>query len=211
MERIESADVLSLLETVGESFWQRSLVTDEITITIGVWTALGYPAGQVPKTLAEALPLFHPEDATLILGELDRYLAGDVPDYRSQARVRAADGEWRWLRIIGGTISRGETGEPTILGGTLSDITQELREESARAIAKERLAQLTAREQDVLAGILRGFTSKEIAGGLLISVRTVESYRARLMEKLEVQSVSSLVQLCAQAEWQPDFPFAKAP
>lgn len=211
MEHIAPADVLRLLETVGESIWQRSLITDEITVTEGIWTALGYPAAEIPRTLDEALPLFHPEDVGRILAELDRYLAGKVGDYRSQARVRAADGSWRWLRIIGGTISRGKSGEPVTLGGVLTDITQEVCAQNARALARERLAQLTEREQHVLAGLLKGLSSKEIAAALGISIRTVESYRAKLLDKLQVRSVSLIVQLCAEAEWRRAFPPADVP
>lgn len=206
MEHIAASDVLRLLETVGESIWQRSLVTDEIIVTEGIWTALGYPAADIPRTLDEALPLFHPEDVNRILAELDSYLAGTVGDYRSQARVRAADGEWRWLRIVGGTISRGEAGEPVTLGGVLTDITQEVQTQNARAIARERLAQLTEREQHVLAGMLTGLGSKEIASALGISSRTVESYRAKLLRKLEVRSVCLVAQLCAEAGWNRAFP-----
>lgn len=206
MEHIAPADVLRLLETVGESIWQRSLVTDEITVTEGIWTALGYPAAEIPRTLDEALPLFHLDDVGRILAELDKYLAGKVADYRSQARVRAANGDWRWLRIVGGTISRGESGEPVTLGGVLTDITQEIHAQNARALARERLAQLTAREQHVLAGLLHGLGSKDIAAALGISIRTVESYRAKLLHKLEVRNVCLIAQLCAEADWQGAFP-----
>ena len=206
MERIAPADVLKLLETVGESIWQRSLVTDEITVTEGIWTALGYPAAEIPRTLQEALPLFHSDDVGRILAELDSYLAGNVDDDRSQARVRAADGEWRWLRIVGGTISRGESGEPITLGGVLTDITHEVRVQKSRALARERLAQLTKREQDVLAGLLQGLSSREIAEALGISVRTVESYRTKLLDKLKVRSVALIAQLCSEAQWRRSFP-----
>jgi DNA-binding NarL/FixJ family response regulator len=57
------------------------------------------------------------------------------------------------------------------------------------------IATLTDRERDVLKAIADGLSSKEIAGRLDISVRTVESHRANLMRKLEVRSVAQLVRL----------------
>jgi len=206
MEHIAPADVLRLLETVGESIWQRSLVTDEITVTEGIWTALGYPAAEVPPTLQAALPLFHPEDVPVILARLEDYLAGRRSEYRSQARVRAANGDWRWLRIVGGTISRTRRGDPVSLGGVLTDITEEVQAQNARALARERLAHLTGREKDVLAGLLKGLSSREIGSALKISVRTVESHRAKLFRKLNVRSVSVAVQLCATGDWTRSFP-----
>lgn len=201
MEHIEPADVLRLLETVGESVWRRSLVTDEITFTMGVWTSLGYTEAEAPKTLDEALVLFHPEDVTRILAELDKYLAGQVDDYRSQTRVRACNGDWRWLRIVGGVISRGSEGEPASLGGVISDITEDVCQQREQAMARQRLGKLTPREEDVLAGIINGQTSRDVAERLSISSRTVESYRARIMDKLEARSVPALVKLCEKAAW----------
>jgi DNA-binding NarL/FixJ family response regulator len=51
---------------------------------------------------------------------------------------------------------------------------------------------LTARERDVLAGIARGLTNKEIAAELGISHRTVETHRESLMRKLGIRTVAGL-------------------
>jgi two-component system response regulator FixJ len=64
----------------------------------------------------------------------------------------------------------------------------------------ERLAQLTQRELEVLRLVVDGRTNREIAEALDISVKTVEAHRARLMEKLEVESVAALVQAVVAAE-----------
>jgi DNA-binding NarL/FixJ family response regulator len=52
---------------------------------------------------------------------------------------------------------------------------------------------LTSREREVLQLIAEGLSSKQIGGQLKISTRTVESHRAKLMEKLGVRNVSGLV------------------
>ena len=51
---------------------------------------------------------------------------------------------------------------------------------------------LTARERDVLAGVARGLTNKEIAVELGISHRTVETHRESLMRKLGIRTVAGL-------------------
>lgn len=53
---------------------------------------------------------------------------------------------------------------------------------------------LTDREREVLGWLARGLSSREVAGQLHISVRTVETHRAHLMEKLGVKSVAMLIQ-----------------
>ena len=55
-------------------------------------------------------------------------------------------------------------------------------------------AELTAREREVAAHLMRGLTSKEIGRALLISHRTVEIYRARLMRKFKASTTADLVQ-----------------
>jgi DNA-binding NarL/FixJ family response regulator len=54
-------------------------------------------------------------------------------------------------------------------------------------------APLTAREKEVITLIAQGFTSKEIAAKLYISVATVETHRTNLMTKLGVRNVAGLV------------------
>jgi len=52
---------------------------------------------------------------------------------------------------------------------------------------------LTPREREVLELIARGLTNKEIALELRISVKTVETHRAKLMEKLDTHTAAGLV------------------
>jgi len=52
---------------------------------------------------------------------------------------------------------------------------------------------LTAREREVLQLVAEGKTSKEIATLLDLSVKTAESYRARIMEKLDIHDTAGLV------------------
>lgn len=57
-----------------------------------------------------------------------------------------------------------------------------------------RLERLTAREREVLIGVARGHTTKEIASQFNISTRTVETHRAAIMRKLDIRSVALLTQ-----------------
>jgi two-component system, LuxR family, response regulator FixJ len=56
-----------------------------------------------------------------------------------------------------------------------------------------RFARLTPRQIEIFDLVVDGFTSHAIAAKLNISVRTVESYRAELMEKMQAASVAMLV------------------
>lgn len=66
--------------------------------------------------------------------------------------------------------------------------------------AREKLENLTAREKDVLAGLLKGKLNKTIAYELGVSVRTIETHRANLMAKTQAQSLSELIRMSLLAE-----------
>lgn len=58
---------------------------------------------------------------------------------------------------------------------------------------RERFARLTPRQTEIFDLVAEGMTSQNVADKLGISVRTVESYRAEIMEKMQAQSVAVLV------------------
>lgn len=64
-----------------------------------------------------------------------------------------------------------------------------------RADIESRIAALSNRERDVLGGLVAGRANKQIAYDLGISPRTVEIYRANLMDKMQAGSLSDLVRM----------------
>jgi len=68
-------------------------------------------------------------------------------------------------------------------------------DQAARIKIAERMAKLSRREYEVMERVVGGKSSKEIAGELQISLKTVEHHRARLMKKMEAESVAILVQM----------------
>ena len=78
-------------------------------------------------------------------------------------------------------------------------LSSALRNEAFEADQRGRIADLTAREREVLVEIARGSTNKEIASRFGISVRTVESHREALMRKLGLKGVASLTRFAIDA------------
>lgn len=85
----------------------------------------------------------------------------------------------------------------------LVDRIEQALERSAEAIRRrlerrqfeQRLAELTAREREVMMLVVAGKPNKLIADTLSISVRTIEVHRARLFEKMGVNSAVELANL----------------
>jgi DNA-binding NarL/FixJ family response regulator len=65
---------------------------------------------------------------------------------------------------------------------------------------------LSEREREVLVRIARGFSNKEIAAELGLSVKTVETYKGRMAEKLDLRSRVDIVRYAAGQGWLGDSP-----
>ena len=55
------------------------------------------------------------------------------------------------------------------------------------------LDQLTPRERDVLLPLVRGYTNREMAEQLAISVKTIDLYRSRVMKRMQAETLAELV------------------
>ena len=62
-------------------------------------------------------------------------------------------------------------------------------------------AELSERETEVLHGVAHGHSNKEIAARCQISVKTVETYKARAMEKLRLRNRAELVRYAVDQGW----------
>jgi len=88
--------------------------------------------------------------------------------------------------------------EPVLLAALEHGISQQRAIESdaaRKADFERRLARLTPREREVLAMIVEGRHNREVAQVLGISPRTVEVYKARVMDKLDVERLPDLIRL----------------
>jgi PAS domain S-box-containing protein len=108
---------------------------------------------------------------------------GMYADNRIMKRVDGrTKGETFWCHVTGRALNRNVPHEAGIW--TFEDLS------ANRPVT----AELTAREREVAAHLMRGLTSKEIGRALNISHRTVEIYRARLMRKFKASTTADLVQ-----------------
>lgn len=98
------------------------------------------------------------------------------------------------LKTAFDAVLRGET----YLSHSISrqKVDQMLHQKSAEI---EPLAQLTPRQREILQLIAEGKNTKEIAYLLNVSVKTVETHRAQLMDRLQIHDVAGLVRYAMRA------------
>ncbi|MOA21064.1 Tetrathionate response regulatory protein TtrR [compost metagenome] len=79
---------------------------------------------------------------------------------------------------------------------------QSLQARARQSVSREldeRLAALTPRERDVFLPLVRGYTNREVAEQLDISVKTVDLYRARVMKRMQAETLADLVGMAIAA------------
>lgn len=77
------------------------------------------------------------------------------------------------------------------------EIYQQTRaKRTERAAIERRLQSLTAREREVLEHLISGKLNKQVAADLGTVEKTIKVHRARVMQKMQVRSIASLVRLC---------------
>jgi FixJ family two-component response regulator len=70
----------------------------------------------------------------------------------------------------------------------------------SRELLAEKLARLTDRERGVADMIAQGYSSREVAEQLSLSVRTVEGHRSRILAKLEAGSLAQMIHMLSDAQ-----------
>ena len=90
-------------------------------------------------------------------------------------------------RAIEVVMARGAFLSPAITEMVVRDYVTQAGVDDAAAFSV-----LTPREREVLQLMAEGESTKAIAGRLAVSVKTVETYRQQIMEKLDLHSVAEL-------------------
>ena len=145
----------------------------------------------IPKREIRTLNDLSPDDATLVGGMfvVAKKLMKDLghSDYRTVFNCGPAAGQSVYhihLHVLAGR---------TFFSPSIQALMAELLRGDSTTQARG--TSLTDREREVLSWLARGLSSKEVAQRLDISVRTVETHRANLMQKLGVKSVAMLIQV----------------
>ncbi|MEZ5415739.1 MAG: PAS domain S-box protein [Vicinamibacterales bacterium] len=95
------------------------------------WKAmLGYGDGEIANDYPTWESLLHPDDLAPTVAALQGYLAGEVPAYQPEFRMRAKDGTYRWILARGAVLRDGD-GRPVRMAGSHTDITARKENEEA--------------------------------------------------------------------------------
>jgi PAS domain S-box-containing protein len=116
----------------NDGIWDLDLTTNEMFMSERAQLLYGLEPGITlrPRPQWCAMAQFHPDDGMSRSDMMEGYLAGRVPAYDGEWRIRHADGSYRWIRIRGVCV-RDEAGRPTRMAGSISDVDPQKRAEAA--------------------------------------------------------------------------------
>lgn len=130
--------VSSVLGKAGLGTWFLDCRTGEAHFGRRWLSMLGIDPPEQPMTFEDHQRHIHPDDRDAMRQRFAENLRGDTPFYRSQHRLRHADGHWVWVLGYGGVTARDADGRALVAMGVTVDITDMKRaEERERLLARE--------------------------------------------------------------------------
>ncbi|UTH73383.1 PAS domain S-box protein [Chromobacterium sp. IIBBL 290-4] len=113
-----------VIDGSDQGFWDWNLQTGSFQVSPRWEGMLGYAAGEMHVTAENWYDHIHPEDRGTARESIRRNLSGETPSHEVEIRCRTRGGDWRWILSRGRVVERGEDGEPLIMSGTHTDITE---------------------------------------------------------------------------------------
>jgi PAS domain S-box-containing protein len=127
------------LDSTQIGIFEWSVAAGHVYYSPGLWAMLGYDHTRMPSTVDAWQSLIHPDDLPVYRRRVDAQLNGTVSFIEPEYRVRARNGDWRWLYSRSKSVALAVDGRPVRIVGTLQDITARreaelaLRESQAEA------------------------------------------------------------------------------
>jgi PAS domain S-box-containing protein len=130
------------LEGSGDGVWDWNVKTDGGYFSPGYYRMLGYEVGAFPAEGNAWKELIHPDDREhALLANMD-CIEGRREYFEVEYRMKARNGEWRWILGRGKCLARDEQGRALRLVGTHVDITERKRAEEALRETRDYLEKL---------------------------------------------------------------------
>jgi PAS domain S-box-containing protein len=121
----------SIIEGTRVGTWEWNVQTNEITLNERWAEMVGYTLEELtPHCFDLWASLVHPEDLERSNELVQRHFAGELADYELECRLRHKDGHWVWILARGRLLTRTADGQPLMMFGTHTNISQRKQAEA---------------------------------------------------------------------------------
>lgn len=137
--RESEARLQRVLDGANDGFWEWNVATGE-TVFSGRWAEmLGYDLAEIEPNVHGWERLVHPADLTRVWATINAHFINEMPRLEVEYRMRAKNGEWRWVLDRGKVATRDAEGRPLLMSGTHTDVTEaKIAERALRAALEEK-------------------------------------------------------------------------
>ncbi|MCK5681652.1 response regulator [bacterium] len=118
-----------VMEAANLGYWDWRPLNDDLFTNDIFLTMLDYAPDAFPETTERWSTLVHPDDLDAAVKFLQPFLDGDDSLYRTEFRMRNADGQWCWVLDVGRVVERNPEGQAARLIGVHIDITEKKQAE----------------------------------------------------------------------------------
>ncbi|NJM11161.1 MAG: PAS domain-containing protein, partial [Synechococcaceae cyanobacterium SM1_2_3] len=146
-----------VLDGSNDGLWEWNMRTGEHQINPRWAEMLGYDFTEIEPYVNSWEQRVHPDDLPHCQVALQAHFAGATPRYESEHRVRAKNGEWRWILDRGKVTAWDAQGQPLRMAGTHTDITK-------RKLAEEALRASESRYQTLVDLLPQGVEEADLTG-----------------------------------------------
>jgi diguanylate cyclase (GGDEF)-like protein/PAS domain S-box-containing protein len=172
--KLSKARLSVALHATQIAIWDWDIKRDRWYASRVYYTSLGYPPERRRGDREIWIERVHPDDRGRVLGIIQKAMQGDTAPYEYEARLRHADGSYRWMQVRGVAVDHNSRGLATRMLGVRQDITEKkAAEERIRRLAHyDTLTQLPNRTW--LNEIMPGTFTRARIGGETMAVLVVD-------------------------------------
>ena len=134
----ERARLSVALERATDGIWEWDLTSGMATRSSGLWNYLSYDPARVGTDVEAWLSLIHPDDRSGVERELEAHVAGRIPHFEAEYRVRSGTGDWHVIVDRGRVVDHRADGSPSRMLGISADVTEARAAVAARQASERR-------------------------------------------------------------------------
>ena len=142
--RDSEASLAMTLEATRIGHWFWDVKNDHWQASPTYFTMLGYAYEAGNSDRAAWLERIHPDDRQDVATRIGNILNGVDTFYQYEARMRHADGTYRWVQVLGKVVEQDDSGKANLLQGIRMDITERKQNELELTQYRNQLEEIVA-------------------------------------------------------------------
>ncbi|KOH44022.1 sensor histidine kinase [Sunxiuqinia dokdonensis] len=125
IKQTQESILQTALNAAQTGIWHWNIDTDKLMVNEAWANLIGHTPGELyPLTAKRWFKRCHPDDLELIKETLDRVFEHGEKHFSFRARLKHKNGSWVWAQFNGGIAVSDSFGNPQILSGTSTDISE---------------------------------------------------------------------------------------